>query len=91
MSNNNESSKKSTNEQTTDSNTTRQPVKELSVILKLKTTTKFNRTRILQRLPYFSYFFKEINGLIKSSYLSFEIINVTSSVVFTPNFDRMSP
>ena len=38
-------------------------IKELSVILKLKTTTKFNRARILQRLPYFSYFFKEINGL----------------------------
>ena len=38
-------------------------IKELSIILKLKTTTKFNRQRILQRLPYFSYFFKEINGL----------------------------
>jgi len=38
-------------------------LKEMSIILKLKTTTKFNRQRILQRLPYFSYFFKEINGL----------------------------
>ena len=31
------------------------------------------------------------NGLIKSSYLSFDITKVTASVVWTPNFCKISP
>ena len=38
-------------------------IKELAIMLKLSTKTRFNRTRILQRLPFFSTFFTEINGL----------------------------
>jgi len=38
-------------------------LRELTLTLKFSTKTKFNRNRILQRLPFFSSFFKEINGL----------------------------
>jgi hypothetical protein len=38
-------------------------IKELAIMLKLSTKTRFNRTRIQQRLPFFSTFFTEINGL----------------------------
>ena len=31
------------------------------------------------------------NGVIKSSYLSLETTRLTASVVFTPNFDNISP
>ena len=38
-------------------------IKDLAIMLKLSTKTRFNRTRVLQRLPFFSTFFTEINGL----------------------------